>query len=259
MDDKLHDIIFNPISANIEAFESVIRRYPYFALPGVELLKKYGDKLDANKRDNLKFHLAVVTGDREALFEQTEGAEFEDIYPKETPKPPVTTENALDTFFAKYGTASDTENALLEKLIFNPTPEYAEILAASDDVSQTDTPEEGSLEDCIDKFVNSRKAAPTINIKDCRPTENETKPTIQTSPKISQPVNIQQVSNNSTLSESLAKIFIKQGRYERAFEIISNLSLNNPKKSIYFADQLRFLQKLIIIKQAAERNNDIQK
>ena len=51
---------------------------------------------------------------------------------------------------------------------------------------------------------------------------------------------------NSMLSESLAKIFIKQHRYDKAFEIISQLSLNFPEKSIYFADQLRFLQKLII-------------
>ncbi|MCM1037565.1 MAG: hypothetical protein NC406_09620, partial [Bacteroides sp.] len=57
-------------------------------------------------------------------------------------------------------------------------------------------------------------------------------------------------ADDSLLSESLARIFIKQGRYERAYEIISNLSLNYPKKSIYFADQLRYLRKLMLIQQA---------
>ena len=47
---------------------------------------------------------------------------------------------------------------------------------------------------------------------------------------------------DAPLSESLAKIFIKQQRFDKAYEI-----MNNPKKSIYFADQLRFLQKLMLI------------
>lgn len=50
----------------------------------------------------------------------------------------------------------------------------------------------------------------------------------------------------SCFTETLARIYIKQGRYERALEIITKLHLNNPKKSIYFADQMRFLQKLIV-------------
>lgn len=47
-------------------------------------------------------------------------------------------------------------------------------------------------------------------------------------------------------TETLAKIYIKQHRYEKALEIIKKLSLNYPKKNAYFADQIRFLEKLII-------------
>lgn len=46
-------------------------------------------------------------------------------------------------------------------------------------------------------------------------------------------------------TETLAKIYIKQHRYEKALEIIKKLSLKYPKKNIYFADQIRFLEKLI--------------
>lgn len=60
------------------------------------------------------------------------------------------------------------------------------------------------------------------------------------------PISRPEHTDDSLLSESLAKIFIKQGRYERAYEIISGLNLKFPKKSAYFADQLRFLKKLII-------------
>jgi hypothetical protein len=47
-------------------------------------------------------------------------------------------------------------------------------------------------------------------------------------------------------TETLAKIYIKQKKYEKAYKIIKHLSLNYPKKNIYFADQLSFLEKLII-------------
>jgi hypothetical protein len=48
------------------------------------------------------------------------------------------------------------------------------------------------------------------------------------------------------LTETLAKIYVKQRRYVKALEIIRRLNLKNPKKSAYFADQMRFLEKLII-------------
>ena len=52
--------------------------------------------------------------------------------------------------------------------------------------------------------------------------------------------------DDNYFTETLAKIYIKQHRYEKALEIIKKLSLNYPKKTAYFADQIRFLEKLII-------------
>ena len=52
--------------------------------------------------------------------------------------------------------------------------------------------------------------------------------------------------DDNCFTETLAKIYIKQHRYEKALEIIKKLSLNYPKKNAYFADQIRFLEKLII-------------
>jgi thioredoxin-like negative regulator of GroEL len=47
-------------------------------------------------------------------------------------------------------------------------------------------------------------------------------------------------------TETLARIYIKQGRYQKALDIISRLSNKYPQKNAYFADQIRFLEKLII-------------
>ena len=47
-------------------------------------------------------------------------------------------------------------------------------------------------------------------------------------------------------TETLAKIYVKQCRYDKALEIIKRINLNYPKKNAYFADQIRFLEKLIL-------------
>jgi tetratricopeptide (TPR) repeat protein len=50
---------------------------------------------------------------------------------------------------------------------------------------------------------------------------------------------------SSFFTETLANIYIKQGKYEKALEIIKRLCLEYPNKNRYFADQIRFLEKII--------------
>lgn len=47
------------------------------------------------------------------------------------------------------------------------------------------------------------------------------------------------------VSEFNAKKLISERKYSQAIEILKALNLNNPKKSVYFADQIRFLEKII--------------
>ena len=58
--------------------------------------------------------------------------------------------------------------------------------------------------------------------------------------------NDENTPNEGIYTETLARIYIKQGKYSQALEIIQRLSLVYPKKNAYFADQIRFLKKLII-------------
>ncbi|MEI7501956.1 MAG: hypothetical protein WCJ61_01600 [Paludibacter sp.] len=47
------------------------------------------------------------------------------------------------------------------------------------------------------------------------------------------------------ISENEAKKMIKERKYKQAISILTELNLSNPKKSVYFADQIRFLEKVI--------------
>lgn len=57
-------------------------------------------------------------------------------------------------------------------------------------------------------------------------------------------------AGNGILTEAMARIYIKQGKFDKAIEIIKRISLKYPKKNRYFADQIRFLEKLIINQQS---------
>lgn len=46
-------------------------------------------------------------------------------------------------------------------------------------------------------------------------------------------------------NEENVKDLIKNKNYTQALELLRKLNLNNPKKSVYFADQIRFLEKVI--------------
>lgn len=87
----------------------------------------------------------------------------------------------------------------------------------------------------IDSFINNDKGKIVLNeTPTLKPELDDTTPDTQNG--------VQQ----GYFTETFARIYIKQGNYSKALEIIQQLSLDNPKKNVYFADQIRFLQKLII-------------
>ena len=237
------------------------REHPADALAPALLLKYAGAELDAAEIAFCRARVALYAGEPSVLIKAIDpsGKGFDSFYPPVPEDNRPSTVNAIDIFLETYGHQSAEEDALLERMIFNPVPDYAEQLARQNAAESPKAPA-GSQDELIDAFLAQHPAEtpdePTDGLRnpDDAPGGNaeiaESKPAnIKKPGKKATPSS---AASPSLLSQSLAKIFIKQGRYERAHEIILNLSLNYPEKSVYFADQLRFLEKLIANQQAAE-------
>ena len=71
--------------------------------------------------------------------------------------------------------------------------------------------------------------------------------TLAENPEIPEEVTSEsEVSNDPTLTETLANIYIQQQKYERAIEVLTKSQAQTSRNTPYLADQVRFLQKLAI-------------
>lgn len=100
---------------------------PWLILPALMLLRHGG--VSEQDAEALRKQLAVVCADGRTLAFAAHGDEWKHFYPEADEPAPQETNNVIDTFLRTYGSCSPEEEALLERMIFNPTPDYAEMLA----------------------------------------------------------------------------------------------------------------------------------
>lgn len=256
---------------------------PYHVYPLIVYLRDHHRELDDETRRKLMEHVAMHCPDpaAAAALADIHGDKWGTLYPREDTATPGTTAT-IDKFIATYGHASAEEDALLERLILNPTPDYGAVLADEDEAGRDDAaapadataagidgflaahgaggeirPAETPLQKSEETVIPEEQAEAAEDGAAEETAENTAEnmaegvaeiPTGDDSPKDTPAMpkkNAKDQQPSSSLSESLAKIYIRQGRYRRAYEILSDLNLKNPEKSIYFADQLRFLRKVI--------------
>ncbi|MGN0214329.1 MAG: hypothetical protein ACI4AH_05920 [Muribaculaceae bacterium] len=235
---------------NKEWVDDSLKQYPYFNLPALLYLQRMqkSGNLSYNTNNELMSRIAISYPDRKSLYCLLgENAQlFANFYPKEETQATPTTENTIDIFLNTFGTTSEKEMEVLNNLIFNPVPDYADILAAEEQQSipsknEAKTKNEQLINDFIAKSKQHEGHFPSTIIKHDDESElQEVK---------NDPIEKAEDVDASMFSESLAKIYIKQHKYSKALEIITNISLKFPEKSIYFADQIRFLKKLILNEQ----------
>lgn len=238
-----------PDSETAAALRDAAARWPFSPLAPA-LLLRYG-LAEPGEADAMRARVAVLTADKQALasLAAAPGEDPATFYPPQPVAEPVSTDSAIDTFLDTYGRTSPEEDALLERLIFNPVPEYADLLEDSEAQSAPSTAQDAM----IDAFLRREEEVPTPPEmpapEEPRGAEPAPQPEAATAPESAA------TPADSSLSESLARIFIGRGSYGRALEIISDLAARFPEKNPFYADQIRYLQKLVTLQGMAGGGN----
>ena len=229
---------------------SILALYPYFQTVRLLMLQNlyllHNPSFDQELRRG-----AIYITDRRVLFQMIEAAHYrlktvqEESSNHETATPTLEERNSrtislIDDFL---DSLPKEEEPAKKKEKRKPTPADAAVdyvaylLESESDEDREEVSEAPQLigQSLIDSFINCDNGKIVLS-------ETPTlKPELEDEASDSK-----KEAEKGYFTETFARIYIKQGNYSKALEIIQQLSLDNPKKNVYFADQIRFLQKLII-------------
>lgn len=231
-----------------ESLRELIEKYPYFQAAIFTYLKSLYVNNDDNYKNELE-RLSISIIDRRALFYYIFSEEYESFF-AQTGKKAIKEDKTsilLNAFFeSRDGETSELEYSISHSSL--ASTDYLSYAQIEDTPKlEMDIPEQSKIKESvnlkhqniIDSFINkSEEGEIRIQIK------KEEK--YEESEEIIEKENEEELTEDIFFTETLAKIYVKQKKYEKAYKIIKHLSLNYPKKNIYFADQLSFLEKLII-------------
>ena len=215
---------------------NVIEQYPYFQT--AHLLHTLN--LLYLKDTHFLFDLrktAIYVPDRKQLFFRVEDDFFNPdlIETLEKGKPAIESPfELIDNFLSESGEKPQLQDTPTE--LPPVTTDYVSQFLSNKTTGNEEAPPPFQHQAAIDKFLEKEAISPGKIKFDKADELREDLPEAPFEPP----------AGDSFFTETLAKIYIKQKKYSKALEIFRNLSLIYPEKSRYFADQIRFLEKLII-------------
>lgn len=219
----------------------LLARYPYFQTARLLYLKNLFLLQDPDFKTELQ-KSALYVADLSLLFYYIEGERFVigKHGEKTAEKNAESTDRTLDLidrFLSELPAQTAKELSIPQEVSID----YTSILLQEDAQPEVTVPLKN--QELIDDFIEKQNLQSSVDEHpDLEQTVDLEEETEDTEPEKVEGEEL----DESYFTETLAKIYVKQHRYDKALEIIEKLNLKYPKKNTYFADQIRFLEKLII-------------
>ena len=248
---ELNRLIQHPEEMNRETLydlRALLALYPYYQTARLLMLQNLYLLHDPSFDEELR-RAAIYITDRKVIFQMVEAAHYElkranNKKEAKSTKDSVDqkgdrTSDLIDNFLGSIPQETDEEETKKQKR--KPTPADAAVdyvaylLETEGEAEEENNSRTISL---IDDFMEDGgfKLSPIVNEEDYKP---------EFTPELNHESEKEDNENNGVFTETLARIYIKQGKYQRALDIIERLDRQHPNKAGYHKDQMRFLEKLI--------------
>lgn len=223
------------LNANtLPELRDMVQRYPFFQL--ARLLYVRNLYITHSPQFNAELTAAsAFVPDRTALFLLTADTTYElqsENSADENNSNKSRTMSLISTYIADGGIELENTSAQSKEgpSLADLTNDYASYLMKCDTDDNTTSDDVPHLkgEDLINSFISETQGKQRINMA-------ETNEDSFTSPELSE-------EEEEIYTESMVNIYIKQGRYQQALEILRKICLNNPKKNSTFASQINLLE-----------------
>ena len=258
---ELQDLITHPDRLNQETLsrlKELVKRYPYFQTAWILYLKNLFILQSPDFKEELR-RGSLRVADLSVLFYYIEGDRF--LIQKHKSADSVhepgadRTLDLIDQFLSESLERPAVTTAREELSVPMEAPaDYTSVLLSqmSEDADE-EVPSQLHGHELIDQFIESSESSQCFEAPKIEDEEEKSealpddtyKSQSTEAEERTQPIE-EEEPEESYFTETLAKIYVKQQRYDKALEIIKKLNLKYPKKNAYFADQIRFLEKLII-------------
>ncbi len=241
MGKQVIDYIRQPESLDNQALEHLrimVEKYPYYHAARILLLRTLYQMHDSAFDEQLR-KAAIYVPSRQTLFQMFQVPSITPISPvKRESHATKATENSqlTDSLIDSFLDTIPQQSSNTPRIV-DATVDYMTYLAQMETGSNNTNIPRMAGEDYIDDFLTKNEGR--FDLEDLSGEE--------TPQSVNEPQN---EVGNGILTEAMARIYIKQGKFDKAIEIIERISLKYPKKNRYFADQVRFLEKLIINQQS---------
>ena len=222
---------------------SILALHPYFQTVRLLMLQNLYLLHDPSFDEELR-RAAIYVTDRKSIFQMIEAAHYQlrqqlssstSTTSQTSSTSPTRTIDLIDNFLDSIPQEESDKKVQRKPTPVDASVDYVAYLLSSEETEQhTSNAPDMKGQELIDNFLEQEQGRILLN-----ELPQYTQETVNNE-------NTDEEVEEEYFTETLARIYIKQGHYEKALGIIERLSERYPKKNAYFADQMRFLVKLII-------------